>query len=169
MRVYTLAHAAYFEACIAGHPKGFCHWLAEQIPPVQEFQKNSLEWSMLSTKAMPEFLPDHCYGCGHYFDELIPGGNVRLVCPNCVEQDEPEADSKMNWFLDMQITLIDLDPHSYFPELLEYLLAVHALWIATEKYKLGEINWTRKAPVSAASSLMEKLKANSYARKQSGV
>ena len=169
MRLYTLAHAAYFEACIAGHSKVFCHWLAENIPPVQEFKKSSFEWSMLRAKAMPEELPDYCYGCGYFHSSYIRGGNIRLVCPNCISEDEPEADSKMNWFLDMQITLLDMDPHSYFPELLEYLLAVHALWIATEKHKLGEINWTHKAPVSAASSLMEKLRANSYARKQSGV
>lgn len=169
MRIYTLAHAAFFEACIAGHPRAFLYWLAEQIPPVQQFHKESLEWLMLRSRAMPEMLPDYCYGCSHFFREgYLPGGNVRLVCPNCVSEDEPEADSEMNWFLDMQIILIDLDPHSYFPELLEYLLAVHALWIATEKHKLGEIRWDIKFPsVSASSSLMEKLRANSYAGKQS--
>ncbi len=165
VRLYTLAHAAFFEACIAGHPRAFLQWLAEEIPPVQEFKKDSLEWLMLRSKAMPEYLPDYCYGCSHFFREVyLPGGNVRLVCPNCVKEDKPEADSEMNWFLDMQNILIDINPHSYFTELLDYLLAVHALWIATEKHKLGEITWKTQESKPTVD-LVLKLKAQSYANR----
>lgn len=166
MRIYTLAHAAYFEACIAGHPREFCQWLADNIPPLEHYAKDSLEWLMLRSLAMPEYLPDICYGCWHRWESL-PGGNVRLVCPNCVKDDDPEADSQMNWFLDMQMTL--LEKPDYFTELLEYLLAVHALWVATEKHKLGEIQWPIKTdkPISTSSieRLREKIRTNSYASK----
>ncbi len=164
MRLYTLAHATFFEACIAGHPRAFLYWLAEQIPLPEPMKKESLEWLMLRSKAMPEVLPDYCYGCKIRLGE-IPGGNIRLVCPNCVKDDKPEADSEMNWFLDMQIILLDMNPHVYFPELLDYLLAVHALWIATEKHKLGEITWKRQESKPAVN-LIDKLKAQSYAAKR---
>ncbi len=167
MRLYTLAHAAYFEACIAGHPRAFCDWLAEQIPPMPDYRKDSLEWLMLRSRAMPDILPDYCYGCKMRHGEL-PGGNVRLVCPNCVKDDKPEADSEMSWFTEMQVTLINSNPHAYFPELLEYLLAVHALWIATEKYKLGEITWKQQeSKPSPRDRLLEKIRAQSYASKRS--
>lgn len=162
MKIYTLAHAAYFEACIAGHPREFCQWLADNIPPLEPMQKNSLEWLMLRSIAMPEYLPDYCYGC-HWRNKDLPGGRIRLVCPGCIKEDKPEADSQMNWFLDMQIRL--LEKPGYFSELLEYLLAVHALWIATEKHKLDEIRWgTTASPVSVSSidRLREQLRTNSY-------
>ncbi len=164
MKLYTLAHATFFEACIAGHPRAFLYWLAEQIPLPEPMKKESLEWLMLRSKAMPEVLPDYCYGCRLRLGE-IPGGNIRLVCPNCVKDDKPEADSEMNWFLDMQIILLDMNPHVYFPELLDYLLAVHALWIATEKHKLGEITW-KSQESKPAVNLIDKLKAQSYAAKR---
>lgn len=161
MKLYTYAHAAYFEAaCRQDTPSVFLRWLVQDIPALPSYPKSSLEWLMLRSNAQPEELPDFCYGCNQSYGR-IPGGNVRLVCPSCVEDDDPEADAHMNWFLEMQIILMDERPE-YFGEVIDYLLAVHAEWILTHKHRAPSVP---EPTLQVDGSLLDKLRTNSYAGK----
>jgi hypothetical protein len=164
MKLYTLSHAAYFEAaCRQPFPSSvFLRWLVQDIPALPSYPKSSLDWLMLRSNAQPEELPDFCYGCHRNYGR-IPGGNVRLVCPGCVEDDDPEADSHMNWFLEMQFILMDHRPE-YFGEVIDYLLAVHAEWILTHKFRAPSV----PEPIASSDvegSLLDKLRTQDYAAK----